>query len=147
MTEVLFYSNAPDKFQTACTLAAKAVGKGMRAMLYTADATASDRLSRMLWSLPATGFVPHCDAGAALAAHLPDWQVTTAGTLVVEGGKIRAVGASVTVPANAERRDVSGKVILPGLVDTHSHIGIGGGGDGCGAGARAPRRYQSRTAS
>ena len=71
MTEVLFYSNAPDKFQTACTLAAKAMSKGMRAMLYTTDAAASDRLSRMLWSLPATGFVPHCRAANRLAAVTP----------------------------------------------------------------------------
>lgn len=53
------------------------------------------------------------------------------GTVVVEGGKITAAGATpaVRIPANAERRDVSGKVILPGLVDTHSHIGGVDGGD------------------
>jgi imidazolonepropionase-like amidohydrolase len=35
----------------------------------------------------------------------------------------------VRIPAGAEVRDVSGKVIMPGLVDTHSHIGGGDGGD------------------
>jgi imidazolonepropionase-like amidohydrolase len=29
----------------------------------------------------------------------------------------------VPIPSDALRRDVSGKVLLPGLVDTHSHIG------------------------
>jgi imidazolonepropionase-like amidohydrolase len=54
------------------------------------------------------------------------------GTLVVHRGKIVAVGAAnaVQVPDDAERRDAAGKVIMPGLVDTHSHIGGPSGGDG-----------------
>jgi len=53
------------------------------------------------------------------------------GVLVVQGGKILAVGpaARVTVPAGAETRDVRGRVLLPGLVDTHSHIGGPGAAD------------------
>jgi imidazolonepropionase-like amidohydrolase len=57
-----------------------------------------------------------------------------AGTVVVAGGKIMAVGPCVStpVPADAERIDCAGKVIMPGLVDTHSHIGGGWGGDASG---------------
>lgn len=53
------------------------------------------------------------------------------GVLVVQGGRIVAVGpaARVTIPSDAEIHDVAGKVIMPGLVDTHSHIGGGDGGD------------------
>lgn len=53
------------------------------------------------------------------------------GVLVVQGGRIVDVGprARVRVPDNAELHDVSGKTIVPGLVDTHSHIGGGDGGD------------------
>ena len=53
------------------------------------------------------------------------------GTLVVKDGKIVAVGADgeVNIPSNATVHDASGKVIMPGLVDTHSHIGEGDGGD------------------
>ncbi len=53
------------------------------------------------------------------------------GTLVVHEGKILAVGADgeVEIPDGAERIDAAGKTIMPGLVDTHSHIGGGGGGD------------------
>jgi len=53
------------------------------------------------------------------------------GTLLIENGKITAVGpsASISVPDNAETIDVSGQVIMPGLVDSHSHIGEGDGGD------------------
>lgn len=46
------------------------------------------------------------------------------GIVVIQDGKIRVVGGpNTTVPANARRLDISGKVIMPGLVDTHSHIG------------------------
>lgn len=53
------------------------------------------------------------------------------GVLVVQNGKISQVGSSeeIELPAGAEEHDVSGKVIMPGLVDTHSHIGRGDGGD------------------
>ena len=54
-----------------------------------------------------------------------------AGTVIVTDGRIVAVGQAATtpVPDGAERIDVTGKVIIPGLVDTHSHIGGGSGGD------------------
>ena len=53
------------------------------------------------------------------------------GTVVVAAGKIVAVGpvAATAVPPDAERIDATGKVIMPGLVDTHSHVGGGWGGD------------------
>ncbi len=53
------------------------------------------------------------------------------GTLVVHEGRIIAVGdaADVAIPADAEMVDASGKVVMPGLVDSHSHIGEGDGGD------------------
>lgn len=56
------------------------------------------------------------------------------GVLVVHQGKIVAVGSrnDVVVPAGAEVRSISGKVILPGLICTHSHIGGTAGGDGSG---------------
>jgi imidazolonepropionase-like amidohydrolase len=49
------------------------------------------------------------------------------GIVLVDQGKIVAVGprASVTVPPGAEIHEVAGKVIVPGLVDTHSHVGAG----------------------
>lgn len=71
MTEVLFYTNAADKLQTACALTVKALARKMRVMLYTADAAATDRVSRLLWSVPATGFLPHCRGDHALAPVTP----------------------------------------------------------------------------
>lgn len=56
------------------------------------------------------------------------------GTVVVAGGKIVAIGpsASTPVPAGADRVESAGRVIMPGLIDTHSHVGGGWGGDASG---------------
>lgn len=57
------------------------------------------------------------------------------GVLVVHQGRIVAVGpaGSVTIPAGAQRIDAAGRVIMPGLVDTHSHVGGVAGADGSAA--------------
>jgi imidazolonepropionase-like amidohydrolase len=57
-----------------------------------------------------------------------------AGTVVIRGGTIVAVGPadSTPVPPDARRIDTTGLVVMPGLVDTHSHVGGGQGGDGSG---------------
>ena len=48
------------------------------------------------------------------------------GAVLLENGKIRAVGASVSAPADAVVIDGTGKYLTPGIIDTHSHIGAGG---------------------
>ncbi|MGY0504102.1 amidohydrolase family protein [Luteimonas sp. e5] len=53
--------------------------------------------------------------------------------LLVHKGRIVAVGRDVAIPADAERRALDGKVIMPGIVDTHSHVGQVAGADGSGA--------------
>ncbi|MFL1439784.1 amidohydrolase family protein, partial [Nocardiopsis protaetiae] len=44
------------------------------------------------------------------------------GTVVIEGGRVAAVGA-VPVPAGAREVPLPGCTVLPGLVDTHVHLG------------------------
>ncbi|MEZ5989698.1 MAG: amidohydrolase family protein [Planctomycetota bacterium] len=48
------------------------------------------------------------------------------GDLVIKGGKVVAVGKTgeVEVPRGARQVDCRGRVIVPGLVDTHSHLGV-----------------------
>src|SRR4029077_15832832 len=48
------------------------------------------------------------------------------GVLVVRGGKVVSVSAAaeVNLPDKANVHDLTGKTIIPGMVDTHSHIGI-----------------------
>ena len=56
------------------------------------------------------------------------------GVLIVHKGKIVSVGNSGSnIPSNATVVDATGKVIMPGLVDTHSHLGGPAGGDGSAA--------------
>ena len=43
-------------------------------------------------------------------------------TLVIRDGKIEAVGTRVKIPKDAERIGVSGKTIIPGLVNAHGHV-------------------------
>jgi imidazolonepropionase-like amidohydrolase len=47
------------------------------------------------------------------------------GVIVISNGRIRTVGprASVTIPVGAEVVDVTGKTIMPGLVNAHAHVG------------------------
>jgi imidazolonepropionase-like amidohydrolase len=53
------------------------------------------------------------------------------GALVIAAGKIVAVGpaGSVKIPDGATTVDLAGKTVMPGLVDSHSHIGSPAGGD------------------
>jgi imidazolonepropionase-like amidohydrolase len=51
--------------------------------------------------------------------------------VLIEGNRIVAVGpaSAVTIPADAEVIDTSGRVMLPGLIDTHVHLIILGHGN------------------
>lgn len=46
------------------------------------------------------------------------------GTVVFDKGRVHFLGAGAAVPADAERIDVSGKQIYPGLIDPYSIIGL-----------------------
>lgn len=48
------------------------------------------------------------------------------GSVLIRGGKIAAVGTNVTAPANARVIDATGKFVLPGIIDTHSHTAVEG---------------------
>src|ERR1044071_4923560 len=49
------------------------------------------------------------------------------GTIVVRNGKIAAVGQNVTVPAGVRVIDGTGKFVMPGIIDAHSHAALEGG--------------------
>jgi imidazolonepropionase-like amidohydrolase len=46
------------------------------------------------------------------------------GVVLISDGRIEAVGRDVRVPEAAERLDAAGKVVFPGLVDAHTHLGV-----------------------
>ncbi len=43
-------------------------------------------------------------------------------TIIVQGNRITAVGANISIPANARVIDLSKTTVLPGLIDTHTHM-------------------------
>ena len=47
------------------------------------------------------------------------------GVVIVRDGRIERVGTSevVTVPADAEQIDVTGRTLVPGFINTHGHVG------------------------
>src|SRR5258708_24326228 len=62
---------------------------------------------RAAWVIDATGRAPIAD-----------------GVVIVKGNRIDAVGtrAGVPIPAGAEIIDLPGQTLLPGLIDSHSHL-------------------------
>lgn len=50
--------------------------------------------------------------------------------ILVENGKIIAIGNNLDIPEGAEVMDVTGKGVYPGFVEAHGHIGLDGYGIG-----------------
>lgn len=46
------------------------------------------------------------------------------GTVLVEDGRIAAVGEDIEIPEDAQVIDATGKVVMPGLIDAHCHVGL-----------------------
>jgi Tol biopolymer transport system component/imidazolonepropionase-like amidohydrolase len=47
------------------------------------------------------------------------------GVVVIDGNRILDVGSAsaVTIPSDAQRIDVAGRTIIPGIIDAHAHVG------------------------
>ena len=45
------------------------------------------------------------------------------GSVLIQAGKIVSVGTNVSAPAGARIIDATGKTVIPGMIDNHSHIG------------------------
>ncbi|HEX8408695.1 MAG TPA: amidohydrolase family protein [Thermoanaerobaculia bacterium] len=48
------------------------------------------------------------------------------GSVLLRGSKIAAVGRDISAPANARVIDATGKFVMPGIIDTHSHTAVEG---------------------
>ena len=46
------------------------------------------------------------------------------GQVLIDGGKIVAVGETVDAPAGCEVYDATGCMVVPGFIDAHTHIGV-----------------------
>ncbi len=56
----------------------------------------------------------------------PQLGVLTDAALVVEGGRIAWIGAAHDAPAADQQVDVGGRAVVPGFVDSHSHLVFAG---------------------
>ncbi len=81
----------------------------------------------MWWMVSAAVAQPVPQAFVGATVHPVSSDPIPDAALVVHQGRIVAIGprGEVPVPDDAVVHDVSGKVLIPGLVDTHSHIGGG----------------------
>ncbi|HKP71381.1 MAG TPA: amidohydrolase family protein, partial [Pyrinomonadaceae bacterium] len=50
-------------------------------------------------------------------------EVIERGSILIEDNRIKAVGARISIPADARKIDMTGKTVMPGIVDVHSHMG------------------------
>jgi imidazolonepropionase-like amidohydrolase len=46
------------------------------------------------------------------------------GTLLIRDSIIEGIGAELPVPKDAEVWNVAGKVVIPGIIDAHTHLGL-----------------------
>jgi imidazolonepropionase-like amidohydrolase/Tol biopolymer transport system component len=62
--------------------------------------------------------------GATIITMNEDNEVISNGTIIVSSNRIEAIGnSSIDIPSDAKIYDVGGKVIMPGIVDAHAHVG------------------------
>jgi imidazolonepropionase-like amidohydrolase len=51
-------------------------------------------------------------------------EVIEKGSVLIDGGKIAAVGKDLAAPSDCRIIDAGGRMVTPGLVDAHSHLGL-----------------------
>ena len=74
MTKVLFCHGAADRLQAAAAWLWQAAADRSAApvtIVYAPDARQAERFDQLLWTTPATGFLPHCRVDSPLAGETP----------------------------------------------------------------------------
>lgn len=67
-------------------------------------------------------------------------QMLNNAVILIEGERIAAIGSTVTIPADAEVIDLKTMTVLPGLIDSHTHLTFAPGVGGSAMLAQSPSR-------
>lgn len=51
-------------------------------------------------------------------------EVYEEGSILIEQGKIKEIGENIVAPLDAEVIDAEGKIVMPGFIDAHCHLGM-----------------------
>jgi imidazolonepropionase-like amidohydrolase len=92
--------------------------------MYRFGFTLAPLIALLIGAFPLLAEAPVAYRGARI--HTATGPAIANGVLIVDKGKIVAVGSAddTPIPDGAQVIDLAGKTIIPGLVDTHSHVGI-----------------------
>lgn len=71
MTRIEFLHDAPDRMAAAADWLRQAWRKRRPVLVYVPERHTAEQLDRLLWTQPATGFLPHCGADSPLATETP----------------------------------------------------------------------------
>jgi DNA polymerase III subunit chi len=71
MTQITFLHGAHDRLEAVVAWLARACRDGRPVLVYVPAADRGDKLDRLLWTHPATGFTPHCRTDDKLASETP----------------------------------------------------------------------------
>lgn len=71
MTQIQFLHGTRDRLAAAATWLREACRQRATVVVFVPDPDSAERLDRLLWTQPATGFLPHCQADSPLAGETP----------------------------------------------------------------------------
>jgi DNA polymerase III subunit chi len=71
LTRVQFFHNADDRLTVAAAWLRESWRQRRQVVVFAPVAAIAGRIDQLLWTQPATGFVPHCNAGSPLAGETP----------------------------------------------------------------------------
>ena len=84
-------------------------------------------LTRAIAAQAPTQTAPAAAITAVRAGRLIDPETGTAAAnqvIIIEGSRIRNIGANLPIPSGAQVVDLSADSVLPGLVDAHNHLAL-----------------------
>jgi imidazolonepropionase-like amidohydrolase len=122
-------------------------GKDADFVVLSGDPLAVGTMVEQTWIDGRRVFVRHTDsqvlAVRAGLVHDGDGRVLRAGVVLMQNGRIKAVGEDLAIPYGAQVVDLPNGVMTPGLVDAFSHLGLAGDGVGVPGGAPNQKLHEA----